>query len=360
MRRFLALVVVLVALASVAVAADDILRLKSGKVVVGRIVSIDDAGVTLAGEAGEARYDWGTLTPLCQYEIRAERVAAADAEAHEALARFCLESRLYPHARSEIATARSLTHPDKARLDELSGLVDQTEAEEAFARIGQLTAEEEYEEALEEVRKFLIQAPVSEHTKKAKALIPDLLRRIDARNLREEEEAAEAEKNEKVDAKNKRVEKLLADADKARDDANGHYAEALKYGEIGNITRTKKGYLGAEKELLKAYSLYRKVQRIVRRGDIFDKMEQYRDAVRKKLVEVYLGMARLLVSQRNYKEGVKYVNKALYLDPVNKEALDLRKFIDANRLRTSARRLTNTPGVRVTGPGGVTTGNGGK
>ena len=86
MRRFLIIAAIVVALPSLALAADDILRLKTGKVVVGKIVAVDEAGVTLARESGEARYDWASLTPLCQYEIRADRVAVEDAEAHEALA----------------------------------------------------------------------------------------------------------------------------------------------------------------------------------------------------------------------------------------------------------------------------------
>jgi len=43
-----------------------------------------------------------------------------------------------------------------------------------------------------------------------------------------------------------------------------------------------------------------------------------------------------------------YILKVLFLDPVNEEALLLRDKVNANWLRTSARRLTNTPGVRVT------------
>jgi tetratricopeptide (TPR) repeat protein len=361
MRRCATTLALVLALTSLAVAGDDVLRLASGDVVVGKIVSTDDAGVTLAREDGEAKFDWASLTPLCQYEIRADRVKLDDPEAHEDLARYCLSARLYPHARSELATARSLNHPYPERLAELSALVEETESEEVFARIAQLTAEEEYEKALEEIRTYLRHSPVTEQTKRAKMLIPDLLRRIDSRELREQEEAEAAEKAAAHDAKNRRIEKLVEQADKARDAANGHYASALKYSEIGNITRTKKGYLGAEKELIKAYTLYRKVQRIVQRGVVWDKMEQYRDAVRKKLLEVYLGMARLLVRHRNYKEGVKYVNKALYLDPVNKEALDLRQEIDENRIRRSASRMTNTPGgARVTSGGGASTGAGGR
>ncbi len=91
------------------------------------------------------------------------------------------------------------------------------------------------------------------------------------------------------------------------------------------------------------------LQRLVRRGPIFDKASEQKTAIRKKLVEVYLGLAKLFCKHRNFKQGWPYLNKVLFLDPVNKEALDLRGWVDANWLRTSARRLTNTPGVRVTG-----------
>jgi hypothetical protein len=96
---------------------------------------------------------------------------------------------------------------------------------------------------------------------------------------------------------------------------------------------------------MNAHSPLRKLQRMAREGVAAEKAEKDKDSIRKRLVDIYLGLTRLFVSDRNYRSGIVYVNKVLYLDPVNREALDLRREIDENRIHRSAAKLTNSPGV---------------
>ncbi|MCU0725731.1 MAG: hypothetical protein MUE73_08090 [Planctomycetes bacterium] len=345
MNRLLVAAVLFAAVAP-ARAADDILQLRSGTIVTGQIVAADDKGVTLRSPAGEAKYDWDALTPLCQYEVRSGRLDPGTADDRRALAEFCLRQGLYPYARREIATARGLSSKgDASTLDALAAEIDEAEADEALARIGQLTAEEEYDLALEEIRRFLIQAPPSEFTERARALVPDLLRRKDSRALAEAEEEKAREESGKAEAIAERVAKLLAEAGGSMAAAASSYAEALKCHELGNVTRARKGYLASEQSLLSAHATLRRLQRVARDGVAAEKAEKDKDAIRRKLVDVYLGLARLYLDDRNYKSGTLYVNKVLYLDPVNRQALDYRREIDANRIRRSAAKLTNSPGV---------------
>jgi hypothetical protein len=344
MNRLL-VVLLLLGAASPAGAADDVLQLRSGALVAGQILSTDDSGVTLRSAAGEAKYDWDALTPLCQYEVRAGRLDPGTPADRQALAEYCLRQGLYPYARREIATARGLSSVASASLEILGAEVDEAEADEAFARISQLTAEEEFDRALEEIRRFLIQAPPSSHTEKARALVPDLLRRKDSRALAEAEEEKARAGLEKEQALTGRIEGLLAEAGAAIEVAAASHAEAVRFHELGNVTRARKGYLSAEQSLLAAHATLRKVQKIARESVAAEKAEKDKDAIRRKLLDVYLGLARLYLDDRNYKSGVLYVNKVLYLDPVNRVALDYRKEIDANRIRRSAAKLTNSPGV---------------
>jgi len=348
MRTILMPLAVLLLMATTAAAADDILTLKNGRIVVGQIKSLDEKGVTVAARDGEAKYDWDSLLPRCQYEIRSDHLGEKDADGHASLADFCLDHRLFAEARAEANIAKALGYENKKALAAFIATVNQTEAEFTFAKIEQLIAEESFDEAREEIRRFLRQAPPSSHTDRARALVADLIRRRDSQILREEEEKKVAEQLEKKKMLTERIEKLTADVKKYRDAATAAYAEGVRYHTLGNVTRARKGYEASEQLLFRAHHILSRIQRLVRRGTTYDKASEEKTAIRGKLVEVYLGLARLLVGQRNFKRGMPYILKVLFLDPVNEEALNLRAEVDSKWLRTSARRLTNTPGVRVT------------
>jgi len=332
-------------------AADDILRLKTGKIVVGEIVSTDDSGVSLKAGAGTAKYDWDSLTPLCEYEIREERVAPEDAGARVALAELCLRSGLYPYARRELDTARGLGFEDTKRLDALLVEVNEAEADEAFGRIQQLIAQEEFRQALAEIRRFVKEAPEGEQTRRARDMATDVIRRMENQRLREAEDAKEAAQEAKSKVLSDRLTKLLDAAAKAREEAAKTFTKAVREYVLGKTSRAEKSYLGTEKLLIKSHASLKRVQRLSRRGVTYDKAVEDQDKIKDKLVEVYLGLARLKIEHRNYKRGIAYVNRALYLDPVNEEALALRKEVDENRIKRSARGITNTPSVRTTGGG---------
>jgi len=340
---------VLLLFALPAFADTAILQLRSGALAVGRVVGVDQAGVTLETESGEAKYSWSSLTPLTEYEVRADHIDTEDASAHVELAELCLRNALYPYARNEIATALGLGYEDKKRLEALRETVDQAEADTAFAEIETKKAEDDWKGALVAIREYIKGAPQNEHTARARAMIPDLIRRIDAQAVREAEEAAQADKDEQNSALAKRINRYLMEAQKAREAATKALTEGIAHHEKGAVSKARDGYTTAEKNLFAAYKAYQKVQRAVRRGIAHEKADKEKQVVRNKLVEVYLGLTRLYVDDRNYKKGNEYVTRALHIDPVNKEALAYRKKIDENWIRRSARGLTNTPGVRVTG-----------
>ncbi|MEN8151341.1 MAG: hypothetical protein ABFS86_16110 [Planctomycetota bacterium] len=349
MRTLILVVAALAVLVTPALAVDDILTLKNGQIVTGRITALDDKGVTVVKDEREAKYDWSSLTPRCQYDIRSDHLGEKDADGHATLAGFCLEHRLFAEARNEANVAKALGFKDTKTLAAFLVTVDRTEAEYTFAKVDQLVAEEEFDEAREAIRRFLKQAPPSDYTEEARRRVADLIRRRDAQILRLEEEQEATKKLEKQKKLDERIQQLTDQVKKLREEADKAYAEAVRYHTLGNVSRARKGWELAEKLLFKAHHALSRLQRLVRRGPVYDKASEQKTAIRKKLVEVYLGLAKMLCRDRNFKRGVPYLNKVLFLDPVNKEALELRRWVDATWLKSSARRLTNTPGVRVTG-----------
>jgi hypothetical protein len=60
-----------------------------------------------------------------------------------------------------------------------------------------------------------------------------------------------------------------------------------------------------------------------------------------RLVACYLEVAKMLLSQRNYKGTIPYVQKILYYDPIHEEALDMVETIRKNRITFRVSELTN-------------------
>jgi len=341
MRLFIAMLLFLLVVAAPATAGEEVLQLKSGKLAVGEIKSIDAKGVTLVKDGHEAHYDWSALTPICQYEVRADHTDPEDANAHFTLAEFCVRHGLYTRARAELDTARGVGYSDAKKLDHMMFVVNEAEADAAFATIEHLIAEEEYKLALEEIRRFLVQAPQSDQTRKARSMVSNLLRRIDSQALREAEALKDAEDERKAKDLAKKLAKLIESSEKYRTIAAEAYAEASRYHQIGNVTRARKAYLKAEEALLRAHRALRQVQHTTRDGVASEKAAKDRKAIRAKLINIYLGLASLYLEDRNYKRGVPYVNRVLYLDPVNETALDMRRDVDANRIRRRLSGVTN-------------------
>ena len=341
MRLIIAVLLFLTLATAPVLGAEEVLQLKSGKLAVGEIKAVDAKGVTLVKDGHEAHYDWSALTPICQYEVRADRVEPEDAKGHFSLGEFCLHHGLYTRARGELDTARGVGYADLKKLTQLLEVVTEAEADAAFAQIDHLVAEEEYQLALEEIRRFLVQAPQSDHTRRARARVADLLRRIDSQALRDQEALKAAQDDRKAEQVAKRLAKLLETAGKYRAIAAESYAEASRYHQIGNVTRSRKAYEKAEEALLRAHRALREVQKTSREGVATEKAAKDRKAIRAKLVSIYLGLASLYLDDRNYKRGVPYVNRVLYLDPVNEDALDMRREVDANRIRRRLSGLSN-------------------
>ncbi len=341
MRLFFAMLLILLIAAAPATADEEVLQLKSGKLAVGVIKSIDAKGITLVKDGREAHYDWKALTPISQYEVRADRADPEDANAHVVLAEFCVRHGLYTRARAELDMARGVGYEDKKKLERIMFVVNEAEADAAFATIEQLIAEEEYALALDEIRRFLVQAPQSNHTRKARAMVSDLLRRIDSQALREAEARKDAEDERKASDLAKKLAKLIESSAKYRAIAAEAYAEASRYHQIGNVTRARKAYLKAEEALLRAHRALRQVQHTTRDGVAAEKAATNRKSIRARLINIYLGLASLYLDDRNYKRGVPYVNRVLYLDPVNETALDMRRDVDANRIRRRLSGISN-------------------
>lgn len=83
------------------VVAQDILTLRDGTKVTGKIVRHDENAVTLQTDTVKKQYKWEQLHPKCAYELMRQYVDPSKASAHWALAEYCIVAGLIEEGKAE-------------------------------------------------------------------------------------------------------------------------------------------------------------------------------------------------------------------------------------------------------------------
>lgn len=323
-----------------------VLRFKDGRLLPGKVLSVDEKGVKHASEQGTAFWPWEALTSYGQYEARAALLPEDDGPGRLALGKWCLEAGLSGEARREIQQARGLGAGTTEELDGLLVRCDREQAERAFAEADRLLDAGDFDGALAVLTSFLKQAPVSDWTVKGRERAADVLRRREADEARRR---LEEKRLRKDDAENKRLDALYAfldDADFGRTRGGVLVLVALREEQGGSFTIFRQSLAKAEAEYLAARKDYEKARRLA--GDERPVPARTalagRNAVDARLLDLYLRLARRLVEYKSWRDAQEALDKALRIDPVNADGLDLQDKVKANWHPRKASDLTNASG----------------
>jgi len=340
----LAAVLVLGALAASAT-AGDVLQLKDGKLVAGKVTALDDAGVTFAPDAGGSmRYGWDLVVPMSRYELWQASLAADDAAGRVALAKWAQSADLFLYARREFVKAKGLGYAGPEKLDDLIAAVDKEEAETAVADIDAFTAAGDLEKALERAKSYLKTAPPGEQADVVHARATDLVKRIEIRDAAEKD-ADEAKKKAEKEGKLKDwVERSRTDAKKRRDAAAEKAAAGFVSLAKGNQTLTRDALSAAETWFQDARTIYRRVKKAVGAGDVAEQCDKDMQDCDRRTVEVLAKWGRMEVDNKAWKLASPIVDRGLKIDPVNRELLDLRATVDEKWIRRRASDISNAHG----------------
>jgi tetratricopeptide (TPR) repeat protein len=166
LRRVFAIIVLA---ATVAGVRADVLRLKDGTVIEGRIVQENAQDVRIRTGTSEITVPRARIAeiekgeaPHEAYKKRAAETKDDDAEGHFKLAEFCLEHRLLPEAIGELRRTLELKADHEAARAKLRPLLDQR-ALPLLSQAKRLQEQAQYEEAEEPLIKILEQYPDSSY-----------------------------------------------------------------------------------------------------------------------------------------------------------------------------------------------------
>jgi tetratricopeptide (TPR) repeat protein len=349
MRVRLPAFVSVLALAAVAAFAGDgqvVLRFKDGRLLPGKVTEISEKGVRHVSDQGGAFWPWELLTLYGQYEARAAAIAEDDGPARLALARWCLDAGLPGEGRKETLRARGLGAGEAKDLDAMLLRCDREQAEAAFAEARRKSEAGDFDGALAVLRSYLVQAPASEWTEKGREQAAEIVR------LREADEARrrfDEERRKRVDTESRRalaVEDLLAEGDDFRTRAGVLALVGLREEDGGSFTTFRQSLERAEGCYQAARKSYERARRLA--GDESPEHARLalagRHAVDGRLLDLYLRLARKFVDFKAWKDAQAAVDRALRIDPVNAEGLELQDRIKAGWIRRKASDLTNAGG----------------
>jgi hypothetical protein len=332
------------ALASSAL-GGDVLQLKDGKLVAGKVVALDDAGVTFAPEAGGSmRVTWDAVVPLSRFDLWQASLAADDAPGRVALAKWALSADLFVYARKELVKAKGLGYAGPENLDALIAGVEREELDAAVADVDALVAAGELSKALERVKGYLKTAPPGASADVVRARAADVVKRIEIRDAAERD-ADEAKRKAEKDGKLKDwIEGSCADAKKKQDAAAAKAVAGFVALAKGNQTHTRNNLSAAEDGFQDARAIYRRVKKAAGAGDVADRCEKEMQDCDRRTVEALVKWGGMEVDNKAWKRASPIVDRGLKIDPVNRELLELRKTIDENWIRRRMSDITNATG----------------
>jgi tetratricopeptide (TPR) repeat protein len=332
---------------------EVILRFRDGRLLPGRVVALRDEGVLHASDTGRILWRWEDLTPYGAYEVREAVLAEDDGAGRLDLARRCLKSGLPSEARTEALRARGLGAGSAAEVEAILSLCDEDQARAAMDEAERLAEADDFAGAFAALSAWLRIAPPSDWTLRGRQLAEDLARR---REASEERRRIEKEQERRAGAegrKDRYLEETLAAADAARAEGGRAALVVLREEYGGALGRMRAAAAEAEARFLDAKKLYDRARRAAGndRPDGSREAAEGRRATDGRLLDLYLRLARSFVAQKMWREAQEALDRALRLDPVNEEGLDLQDKVRENWKRKKLSDITNATGRTTDGSG---------
>ena len=147
--RTLTILITLFCVAVPATLQADVIQLKNGTYLEGKVVEITKDAVVLKMEDAEVKISLDKISPYYVYLLRIDAIDKDDAKAAFELGEFCLENKLYSLSRQEFERALRLDPAFRDLVEELLADADASEAATLYEKGTGFREEKKYEEALE-------------------------------------------------------------------------------------------------------------------------------------------------------------------------------------------------------------------
>lgn len=341
MKTFAPLLALFLALS--AAAQDDVVQLKNGSVQRGKILRVDDRGVELQiSKHNTIFYEYKVLNPNSAYSIRRSRIDPGNPKDHVELARFCkrlgLPSRAIDHFRKAMDLDPSLKSDLEKEIKDLRTAEAARLYRSAKAIIDQ-EREDEYEDAAGAIHEILdkyYDTPYGEEARKLDDRLADKIRERAERRRKEKERKQKAERSRQY---RRQIEEPLRRIEKDLEGIPEIWGSGLDYEASGSALRAVQAWQGAEQKLLKIGLSIQELRKKAGDALVTQRLDLLALQTNRWKVRVYLSLARIYaVDQLDYLGSLRWINKALKLDPDNEPAWSLKLMVSEAVLKSRLRQ----------------------
>lgn len=328
----------LLLLATARPAPAETIELKTGTTMQGEIVETTADAIVLEVDGARLTIKMSDIAPYQQYRLRVKQLADGDAPGHFALGEFCRASGLYSQARTEYDKALAI---DAALGDKIRPALEALATAEADAWLGRGKAAIQ-EGRLEDALK---------HLQVLTSRFPDTAQAADAKTLMAEATQSLRQRNEEKERQLKALADQRAGKGRGEEELTARFQTALRLVEEGKLanaegldhegaTKTSR----AQKAFEKAVAAFREAREIVaeilktsKDVDLLAAAKEKAPELDRWLVIGYENLGHLWAVEFNFREALKWLNKALAIDPNDKFALELKLKMAEQHIGRNAR-----------------------
>ncbi len=293
---------------------DDVVQLRSGGILVGRVLKLADDSIEILvnGEKESRRVDPREVMPYALYRIKLDRADRKSAAVRFALGEFCLAQGLYATAVREFEEAAALDKTLEEKCAKMKGEAHNEDARVKFEEAKKLVAERKYEEGnrlLHALVERYADTPYFEEARKEISKIAEAVKRENEEKKAQIEEKARAASEMKARVKEDQ-EKLAFDKTAALvDEAQKLWSEGLDF-DSKNLTKADKAWKGAENCLLGAK---RNIEVLSKSADpeIAKKARDLDKQADLWLAKTYYRLGRMWAVEMNVPSATEWLNKGI-------------------------------------------------
>jgi tetratricopeptide (TPR) repeat protein len=305
------------------------IELKNGTIIEGSVKEIKNDKVILdLGEEKEMGIALNELKPHSVYTVRQQLMDDSSAQEHWTLGEYCLSNKLYDQSRNEFEKAAEIDETLKDKADEKITLIVEEEYTAAIENAVELMKQNKYEEALNILQKLIGKYPDSKYAEeatKAAAFATQMIRH----NMEEESKIKEAEQKKKEQEQLAKREtelkkKYLNEVVKPVKEVGELNAAGLESEGENNSIQADKSYKKALEKLAAAKTSLIAMLDQTRDVNLLSEGREKLREINGWMVTLYNNLGQLWAMELNFREAIKWLNKALALDPSNKPASDLK------------------------------------
>lgn len=326
--------------------ADETLQLKNGQLVRGTVVSFDDTGITMKSGGVEVKYPYEQCHAYSAYELRWKKLNKDSADDHRKQGEFCKKYGLLSTAITEYREAIARDPNLKERLEEEIRNIRTEEARRKYEEARSILLqkkEDRYREAsrlLAEVLRDYDDTPYFEEARKLEKQLAEEIKRFNE----DAQKKAEAAKKDKEEAeKQKKIKEPLETASRLYDEGLSFWHQGLDIEAGKTPNKALDSWINADYRLGQAREKVNDVLKVAKDPDVLSLANQLAVRIDRATVRNCLSIALMSAADvGNYSESMRWINKALKIDPDNEAAwklkLDLKEAIMRMRLETSTKK----------------------